>query len=1241
MLPCITTLEIHEPESPVFDCMRSLMTEQSLSNIRSNMRAVCLKPENDAVTALVAAAALDVDARAQIVRHGAALVASVRSDTRPSLMEAFLAEYGLSTKEGLALMCLAEALLRVPDATTIDALIEDKILDGKWGQHAGNSISQLVNVSTMGLQVTSAVLREGQQKVTATLQAMVKRLGMPVIRKAVQQVMKELGRQFVLGQDIDAALKEARKLEAKGFTYSYDMLGEAALTAADAASYFRAYSTAVDTIAAGCSGDVRENPGISIKLSALHPRYEQVNADRVVAELVPRVLLLAKQAKAAGMGLNIDAEEADRLDLSLSVIEAVLSSPDLAGWDGFGVVVQAYGKRAPYVLDWLYDVATKLDRRIMVRLVKGAYWDTEIKRAQVLGLEGYPVFTSKAHSDVSYIACAKKLFDMLDRIYPQFATHNAHTVAAVMHYASNAPVEAFEFQRLHGMGESLHDVLRTAHGNRCRIYAPVGVHRDLLAYLVRRLLENGANSSFVNQIVDTAIAPERVASDPFARICDSGHSAIALPAAIFGAGRVNARGWDVTDPLDLATINESRQQFKNVRWHAAPITARSIPHGEARELHNPANPDDLVGDVVEASADAVDMLFEDAGTAHKGWQALGAHARAALLEKAADAYEENAGELFALLAREAGKSLPDAISELREAVDFLRFYAIEARRRVDGKHSAGSSARGVFVCISPWNFPLAIFTGQIAAALVSGNAVIAKPAEATPLVAAAAVRLLHVAGVPPAVLQFVPGAGHSVGAALTGHHMVGGVCFTGSTITAQRINRTLAEHCRPEVPLVAETGGLNAMIVDSTALPEQAVKDIIASAFQSAGQRCSALRMLYVQEDVSDTFLEMLFGAIDELKPGQPWFTDTDVGPVIDDAARTQILDYCADLTARGQLLKKLPVPGAGHFVAPCVFSVSGIEVLEREIFGPVLHVATFKASEMGAVVTAINAKGYGLTLGMHSRIDERVEMVKATAHVGNIYINRNQIGAVVGSQPFGGEGLSGTGPKAGGPDYLDVFMAADVTDDSVPYEVSAIRGKSALQRAVKQLHRLEATTSEQSRQQLFADTEALFPDLAGFIADIKRRLEADVHDCVEMPGPVGEANVLTRYARGLIVCLGSSRMALVGQFLQAVYTGNRVLLCSPCAAGFEPLAAQYPLRFIPHAIDPQLIAQLDGVAAVALHGDAHMQQQFRRLMAASNGALIPLVTDIYAPYRYSLERHCCTDTTAAGGDAKLLAGQG
>ncbi|MEH6526916.1 MAG: bifunctional proline dehydrogenase/L-glutamate gamma-semialdehyde dehydrogenase PutA, partial [Sneathiella sp.] len=927
------------------------------TSLRDKICLAYLADETDTILKLIDDLDLDSAARALIVENAAIFVEELRRANNPGVMETFLSEYGLTTEEGVALMCLAEALLRVPDDITIDALISDKIAPADWSKHLGNSASPLVNASTWGLMLTGKVIHpiaNSDWDVGVQLRRVIKRMGEPVIRKAVSQSMKVLGHQFVLGRNIDEARLRARGMEDKGYTYSYDMLGEAARTAADAQKYFMAYSTAISNLSVGCtSSDIRNNPGISVKLSALHPRYEFTQKKRIMNELVPRLSSLVFQAKNANMGFNIDAEEADRLDLSLDVIEAVLSNPDLAGWDGFGVVVQAYGPRATYVLDWLYQLGRDLDRRIMVRLVKGAYWDTEVKLAQVNGFEGYPVFTRKASTDVSYLACAKKLLGMTDHIYPQFATHNAHSVSGILSIAAGK-AGSYEFQRLHGMGEGLHDLVMGQNKTRCRIYAPVGIHEDLLAYLVRRLLENGANSSFVNQVLDTDVPAREVVRDPVSAVLGYSvvsNSAIPTPARLYGANRQNSLGINFADPLVLHELQRSKNTYNNYQWEAHPCVGGQAASGDRYEISNPSLRSDIVGYCQNADAVQVDEAMSCAVNVEKTWRETSVLERADILEIIADLYEENRIELIALLAREAGKSVFDGISEVREAADFCRYYAMRARNNDDPLNYTG---RGVFACISPWNFPLAIFTGQVVAALVAGNPVIAKPAEQTPLIAARAVQLMHKAGIPVQVLQFLPGAGSIVGAQLVSHPDIKGTCFTGSTITAQNINRAMAENAAPDAQLIAETGGLNAMIVDSSALPEQAVRDIIASAFQSAGQRCSALRVLYLQEDIADKIIEMLKGAMDELVIGNPWGIAVDVGPVIDSDAKTVIDAHCQKLEDEGRLIKKLKVPEGqanGTFVGPAVYRIDGIDSLEQEIFGPVLHIVTFSAEDVSKIV--------------------------------------------------------------------------------------------------------------------------------------------------------------------------------------------------------------------------------------------------------------------------------------------------
>jgi len=1175
-----------------------------------------LHDEAGKVAALVELADLSGNERIRISERAAGMVRDVRKSGDPGMMEAFLAEYGLSTKEGVALMSLAEALLRVPDSETIDDLIQDKIAPHDWGAHVGDSGSLMVNASTWGLMLTGKVLdEEDDDGVVGALRGMVRRLGEPVIRTAVGRAMREMGAQFVLGRDIKEAMKRGSAMVERGYTYSYDMLGEAARTEGDAAYYHGAYAQAIAAIAARAKSErIKDNPGISVKLSALHPRYERGQRETMLPEMTARALQLARAAKEARIGFNIDAEEQDRLDLSLDVIEAVLSDPSLDGWDGFGVVVQAYGPRAAPVIDWLNGLAERLDRKIMVRLVKGAYWDTEVKRAQVFGLKGFPVFTKKANTDVSYIACARKLLSMRDRIYPQFATHNAHTVSAVLEMAGNDR-DGFEFQRLHGMGEVLHDAVLKAEGTRCRIYAPVGAHRDLLAYLVRRLLENGANSSFVNQIVDEDVSPETVARDPFTEVDSAPNEAIRLPGAIFGRRR-NAKGWDFTDPVDLAEIEAGRAPFAAPhRWKAGQGS------GKARDIVNPAKPDDVVGNVIEATAAEATAAVDTALAAQPEWAALGGAKRAAILERIADLYEEHAFEFFAIAAREAGKIMPDCIAEVREAVDFLRYYAAEERAA-----KTDHAPRGVIVCISPWNFPLAIFTGQISAALVTGNAVIAKPAEQTPLIAGRAIELMREAGVPEGVIQLLPGDGPNVGGPLTADPRIAGVCFTGSTEVAKIIDRQLAKTA-PDAMLIAETGGLNAMIVDSTALPEQAVRDIVVGAFQSAGQRCSALRVLYVQRDVEERMMEMLFGAMDTLCMGDPWPLSTDVGPVIDAQARDSIRDYIDTAEGEGRVLKRMDPPAQGLFVAPTVVRTNGIEAVEREIFGPVLHVARFDPEHLDDVIEAINARGYGLTFGVHTRIDRRVQDVVDSIKAGNLYVNRNQIGAVVGSQPFGGEGLSGTGPKAGGPHYLTRFRREG------EQEVDLVDAPSVdTDAAMAALRKLDAGKWATRRDRIGALRAALRGKAAGAMASAAT---LDMGP-IDLPGPTGESNRLSLVPRGRALCLGPDADSALDQVVQALRSGNAALAIAPGARkAVAPLVeAGLPVVALDGRLDPEAVATLPVDAVAFVGGNAPL----RKALAMREGAILSLIAARLDPVAYAHERVVCIDTTAAGGNATLLA---
>ncbi|HET9482691.1 MAG TPA: bifunctional proline dehydrogenase/L-glutamate gamma-semialdehyde dehydrogenase PutA, partial [Xanthomonadales bacterium] len=968
------------------------------------------------------------------------------------------------------LMCVAEALLRIPDKDTADRLIRDKLGEADWESHLGESDSLFVNASTWGLMLTGRIIslaEDTRRNFGSALKRLVGRAGEPVIRLAVRQAMRIMGHQFVMGRTIEAALDRSVDKEGRAYRHSFDMLGEAALTRADAERYFVAYQAAIRAIGArGPYPNVVEAPSISVKLSALHPRYEVAKRRRVLDELVPKVLALAQLSKSQGIAMTVDAEEADRLELSLEILRRVFTDPSLEGWNGFGLAVQAYLKRAMPVIDWLGEQARQAGRRWCVRLVKGAYWDAEVKRHQVEGQAGYPVFTRKPNTDVSYLACAKRLFELGDAVYPQFATHNAHTIAAIHHFAQGRP---FEYQKLHGMGSDLYgEVIGPQHWNvPCRVYAPVGSHEDLLPYLVRRLLENGANTSFVNRIVDESVPVRELVADPVDTVrgfAQAAHPKIPLPVALYGDHRKNSMGVNFADDDEArALAAEIETAVATVEWRASPLLGG--PAGSAaeraqaatramREVRDPSDRRRVLGAWQPATVEDVDRALTIAAQAQPAWDRLPAASRAKILEEAADRLEAQRAKFIALCVREAGKTLGDAVAEVREAADFLRYYAAQGRRlfghpeQLPGPtgetNQLSLHGRGTFVCISPWNFPLAIFMGQVAASLMAGNATIAKPAEQTGMIGWHAVKLLHEAGVPREVLQFLPGDGATVGAALTKDPRVAGVAFTGSTETARAINRALAARDAAIGVLIAETGGQNAMLADSSALPEQLVKDVIASAFGSAGQRCSAARVLFVQEDIADKVVAMLAGAMDELKVGDPGLLSTDVGPVIDEDAKRVLDEHAARMAKEGKLIRQLELPpdaAHGVYFAPRAYELDRLALLTREVFGPVLHVIRYPAKDLDAVIDAINATGYGLTLGIHSRIDETIEHIASRVRAGNCYVNRNMIGAVVGVQPFGGEGLSGTGPKAGGPHYLPRFA----TERTLTVNTTASGGNASL----------------------------------------------------------------------------------------------------------------------------------------------------------------------------------------------------
>ena len=1146
----------------------------ALASYRARIADAHRRPEAGAMRSLLAQAAFTpgaIAATQQLATHLAQGIRAAR--TGAGGVDALMLEFSLDSNEGVALMCLAEALLRIPDAATRDRLIRDKIGRGDWRAHVGKSPSLFVNAAAWGLLVTGTLVdSRSDSALERAVTSMLRKGGEPLIRKGVDLAMRMLGRQFVIGRTIEEALANAREREARGYRFSFDMLGEAALTPADAGRYHAAYVHAIHAIgsAAAAAGAIN-GPGISIKLSALHPRYTALQRTRVMQELLPRVAALAALARGYRIGFNIDAEEADRLELSLDIFAALAADPALAEWDGLGFVVQAYQRRARDVIDWVVALARLHQRRLMVRLVKGAYWDTEIKRAQVDGLADYPVFTRKVHTDVSYLACARAMLAAPDAIYSQFASHNAFTIAAIHTLAGDA---GYEFQCLHGMGESVYDQIVGAPAlhRPCRIYAPVGSHETLLAYLVRRLLENGANSSFVNRIVDPAVDIADLVHDHVARAHATGgtpHPRIPLPPDLF-PDRRNSRGMDCADDAVLAALSRAVTAPQAVAL-VAPMLAVSLP-ADAREeitIRNPADHADIVGIVTAAGVPDAAMAVSAAMAS--AWTLKPAGERAGALERAADALETERLNFIALLVREAGKTMPNAVGEVREAVDFCRYYAEQARREL-----GASVGLGPIVCIAPWNFPLAIFMGQVAAALAAGNPVLAKPAEQTPCLAAAVVTLLHRAGIPADALQLLPGRGEVIGAALVADPRIAGVLFTGSTAVAQSINRTLAP--RDDAPLlVAETGGINAMIVDSSSLPEQVVQDALTSAFDSAGQRCSALRLLCVQDDIADTVLPMLRGAMDELAVGDPRHRETDMGPVIDAEAHTALAAHVERMRVAGATIhqRTLPTSGtAGTWFPPTLIELADPAQLTCEVFGPVLHFVRYRADELDDLIRAINAPGYGLTHGIQTRIDETVAFIGARVRAGNVYVNRNIVGAVVGVQPFGGDGLSGTGPKAGGPHYLRRL----------------VRGGDAITAA--------AMGSAQA-----------------------------------LPAPTGETNTLALQPRGRVACIAADLPALEAQVQLALAFGNTVLLqASPPG---QRVAARQGAR-CEIAADP-LATHPD---AVLFEGSASDARAIRLRLAAQDGPLVALIVarnGVYDTARLVCERTLTINTTASGGNASLL----
>jgi RHH-type proline utilization regulon transcriptional repressor/proline dehydrogenase/delta 1-pyrroline-5-carboxylate dehydrogenase len=1228
------------------------------SVLRAAITSAYRRPEPEVVPMLIEQARLPAPMADATHKLAASIAEKLRNQKsaggRAGIVQGLLQEFSLSSQEGVALMCLAEALLRIPDKGTRDALIRDKISTGNWHPHLGNSPSLFVNAATWGLLLTGKLVStHNEAGLTSSLSRIIGKSGEPMIRKGVDMAMRLMGEQFVTGETIAEALANASKFEAKGFRYSYDMLGEAALTEHDAQRYLASYEQAIHSIGKASHGrGIYEGPGISIKLSALHPRYSRAQYERVMDELYPRLLSLTLLAKQYDIGLNIDAEEADRLELSLDLLERLCFEPQLTGWNGIGFVIQAYQKRCPYVIDYVIDLARRSRHRLMIRLVKGAYWDSEIKRAQVEGLEGYPVYTRKVYTDVSYIACARKLLSVPEVIYPQFATHNAHTLAAIYHIAGqNYYPGQYEFQCLHGMGEPLYEqvVGKVADGklNRpCRVYAPVGTHETLLAYLVRRLLENGANTSFVNRIADQSISIQELVADPVSSIermatQEGGfglpHPRIPLPRDLYGTERANSAGIDMANEHRLASLSSALLATAHNAWKAGPILGSEVSAGAETPVLNPSDLRDVVGHVQEASLEDVDNALLSALSAGPIWQATPPAERAAILERAADLMEAEIQPLMGLLAREAGKTFANAIAEVREAVDFLRYYAVQARN--DFSNDAHRPL-GPVVCISPWNFPLAIFSGQVAAALAAGNPVLAKPAEQTPLIAAQAVRILLEAGIPEGVVQLLPGRGETVGARLVGDDRVKGVMFTGSTEVARLLQRNVAGRLdaqgRP-IPLIAETGGQNAMIVDSSALTEQVVIDVVSSAFDSAGQRCSALRVLCLQEDSADRVIEMLKGAMAESRLGNPERLSVDIGPVIDQEAKAGIEKHIQAMRDKGRNVYQVAIADSdeikrGTYVMPTLIELDSFDELQREIFGPVLHVVRYKRRELDQLIAQINASGYGLTLGVHTRIDETIAKVIDNVNAGNMYVNRNIVGAVVGVQPFGGEGLSGTGPKAGGPLYLYRLLStrpADAVQKSfATRDAQQVPDTRMQESMLKPLIALNAWAGKHQLNEL----ETLCNQFAEQSQSGVTRM---------LMGPTGERNSYSILPREHVLCLAEDETDLLAQLAAVMAVGSMAII--PDGEPGKSLRNRLPKEVQARI---RLVADWNkdevDIDAVLHHGDSDQLRAICQQVAQRSGAIIGVhglskgETNI-ALERLVIERALSVNTAAAGGNASLM----
>ena len=1253
--------EAGQPCQPFLAFARSILPQSAM---RAAITAAWRRPEPEVVPLLLEQARLPtgqaVAARQLARRLAEGLRRRKSASGRAGLVQGLLQEFSLSSQEGVALMCLAEALLRIPDKGTRDALIRDKISAGNWQQHLGHSPSPFVNAAAWGLLITGRLVSTHTETgLSHALNRLIGKSGEPVIRKGVDMAMRLMGEQFVSGETIAEALANAGRLEARGFRHSYDMLGEAALTEADAQRYLAAYEQAIHAIGTASGGrGVYAGPGISIKLSALHPRYGRAQHQRLMDELYPRLAGLARLARRYDIGLNVDAEEADRLEPSLDLLERLCFEPELRGWSGIGFVVQAYQKRCPQVIDHLIDLARRSGHRLMVRLVKGAYWDSEIKRAQIDGLEGYPVYTRKVHTDVSYLACARRLLAVPDAVYPQFATHNAQTLASVYHLAGPGYYPGqYEFQCLHGMGEPLYEqvVGPVADGGLdrpCRIYAPVGSHETLLAYLVRRLLENGANTSFVNRIADPAVSLDALLEEPVMAVERAAlregapglpHPRIPLPRQLYGDERLNSCGIDLANEQRLASLSGALLGSARQDWRARPLLAGEVADGPWLEVRNPADRRDLVGHVQVATPADVERALAAAQTAAPIWQATPPGQRAAALERAAELLEGRMQPLIGLLVREAGKTFANGVGEVREAVDFLRYYAAQVRADF-----ANDSHRplGPVVCISPWNFPLAIFVGQVAAALAAGNPVLAKPAEQTPLIAAQAVAILHEVGVPAGALQLLPGRGETVGAALVGDARVKGVMFTGSTEVARLLQRSVAGRLDAAgrlVPLIAETGGQNAMIVDSSALAEQVVGDVVGSAFDSAGQRCSALRVLCLQEDVADRVLAMLKGAMNELGMGNPDRLSTDVGPVIDEEARGNIVRHIEAMRAKGRRIHQAARGEAGDaatrhgtFVPPTLIELDSIEELQREVFGPVLHVVRYQRTALGVLLDQINATGYGLTMGIHTRIDETIAAIVERAHVGNLYVNRNIVGAVVGVQPFGGEGLSGTGPKAGGPLYLHRLLSV-CPQDAVTRVVRAADAAGGTGEAGPT--RAAVSDALAALGEWAGRESAALPGLAAVCERFAAASPAGLS--VTLPGPTGERNTYTLLPRAAVLCLARHEADLAVQLAAVLAAGSQAVWPD------EPHARALSAR-LPKAVQSRVRLVPDWAAgdaafdAVLHHGDSDQLRAVSEQLASRPGPIVSVQGLAHgepnvAIERLLIERSLSVNTAAAGGNASLM----